>query len=38
MEPVDGTSRGALLVYQFILKEADPGLWRLDQVKERGVR
>lgn len=38
MEPVDGSSRGALLVYQFILKKADPGCWRLDQVKERGTR
>jgi len=38
MEPVDGSSSGALLVYQFILKDADFGCWRLDQVKERGVR
>jgi hypothetical protein len=38
LEPVDGASRGALLMYQFILKEAEPGYWRLDQVKERGVR
>jgi hypothetical protein len=38
MEPVDGSSSGALLIYQFIVREADPGCWRLDQVKERGVR
>lgn len=38
VESVDGTSRGALLIYQFILKEADPGFWRLDSVKARGVR
>jgi hypothetical protein len=38
MEPVDGSSNGALLVYQFILRGTDPGCWRLDQVKERGVR
>lgn len=38
MEPVDGTSSGALLVYQFILKETDSGWWRLDSVKERGFR
>jgi hypothetical protein len=37
MEPVDGTSSGALFLYQFILKEVDPGYWRLDQVRERGV-
>lgn len=37
MEPVDGTSSGALFLYQFILKEADSGYWRLDQVRERGV-
>jgi hypothetical protein len=38
MEPVDGTSNGALSVYQFILKETDSGWWRLDSVKERGFR
>jgi hypothetical protein len=38
MERVDGSSSGILLVYQFILREADPGCWRLDQVKERGIR
>lgn len=38
METVDGSSCGALLVYQFIVREADSGCWRLDQVKERGVR
>jgi hypothetical protein len=38
METVDGSSSGSLLFYQFILKDADPGVWRLDQVKERGVR
>jgi hypothetical protein len=38
MEPVDGTPAGALSMYQFILKETDPGCWRLDQVKERGVK
>lgn len=38
MEPVDGATSGALLVYQFILKETDSGYWRLDSIKERGIR
>jgi len=38
MEPVDGSSSGTLFFYQFILREADSDCWRLDQVKERGVR
>lgn len=38
METVDGSPSGSLLFYQFILKSADPGVWRLDQVRERGAR
>ncbi len=38
MEPVEGASSGALLVYQFILRETDSGYWRLDSVKKRGIR
>jgi hypothetical protein len=38
MESVDGTSSSCLLICQFILRESDPGKWRLDLVKQRGVR
>jgi hypothetical protein len=36
-EPVQGSATGALLFYQFILREAPAGLWRLGEVLERGT-
>lgn len=35
MERVEGSSKGNLLMYQFLLRQSDSGRWRLWQIKQR---